>query len=51
VKSDPFETPASWAIAAVAAPSPSAAMTRIAAVMIAPRFSSLLGLAMRLVLA
>jgi hypothetical protein len=41
-----LETPASSAIVAVAAPSPSAAMTRIAADMIAFRLSSLLGLAM-----
>lgn len=46
MKSDPLETPASFAIVAVAAPSPWEAITQIAAAMIALRLSSLLGLAM-----
>jgi hypothetical protein len=41
-----LETPAALAIVAVAAPSPSDAMTLIAAAMIAFRLSSLRGLAM-----
>ena len=46
---EPLETPASFAIVAVAAARPSEAMTRTAAAMMALRLSSLLGLAMLLV--
>ena len=47
MKSEPLETAASLAIAAVGALRPSAAKTRVAAAMIALRLSSLFGLAMR----